>query len=132
MSTLNVSNITDGTDTVDTSYVLNGSAKAWILHNQSSTQFIRDSFNVSSISDTGTGRTEITFTSAMGNVNYSVSGSIENGAGFNDSRMINRENSQPRSATVFGMYTVNGGSSTVNPYADDVAHANVQIHGDLA
>ena len=29
MSTLNVSNISDGTDTVETGYVVNGSAKAW-------------------------------------------------------------------------------------------------------
>ena len=33
MSTLNVSNITDGTDTVGTSYVVNGSAKAWAAYN---------------------------------------------------------------------------------------------------
>ena len=30
MSTLSVSNITDGTDTVETGYVVNGSAKAWV------------------------------------------------------------------------------------------------------
>ena len=30
MSTIDVANITDGTDTVATSYVVNGSAKAWV------------------------------------------------------------------------------------------------------
>ena len=34
---------------VDTTYVVNGSAKAWLNFNQTSTQAIRDSFNVSSI-----------------------------------------------------------------------------------
>ena len=36
MSTLNVSNITDGTTTVGTSYVVNGSAKAWVSINHNS------------------------------------------------------------------------------------------------
>ena len=53
MSTLNVSNITDGTDTVGTGYVVNGSAKAWVAANGSAV--IRNSLNVSSGVDNGTG-----------------------------------------------------------------------------
>jgi hypothetical protein len=51
MSTLEVSNITDGTTTVGTSYVVNGSAKAWTNAQQSGTQSHRLSLNFSSITD---------------------------------------------------------------------------------
>ena len=70
MSTINVSNITDGTATVGTSYVVNGSAKAWANANGTGTIALRDSQNVSSITDEGTGDITHTFTSAMANTNY--------------------------------------------------------------
>jgi hypothetical protein len=87
MSTLNVSNITDGVDTVGTSYVLNGSAKAWVLG--SSTTTITDSLNVSSVTDTNTGRYSYSFTSSFSSGDYGVSGSVDvvgrifSGNGFN-------------------------------------------------
>ena len=65
MSTLNVSNITDGTTTVGTSYVVNGSAKAWVNFNQSSSVGINHSFNVSSWTDGSTGRATTNLTNAM-------------------------------------------------------------------
>ena len=66
MSTLNVSNITDGTDTVETGYVLNGSAKAWVQITKSS-DTINGSLNVSSLTDIAAGQTTVTFTNAMAN-----------------------------------------------------------------
>jgi len=71
MSTLNVSNISDGTTTVGTSYVVNGSAKAWVIHNSSTV--IKDSHNVSSITDTATGRTAVNFNSSFSTTTYAVS-----------------------------------------------------------
>lgn len=59
MSTLNVANITDGTTTVGTSYVVNGSAKAWIYWTTASPSTAYGSFNVASIVDNGTGDTSI-------------------------------------------------------------------------
>ena len=47
-----------------------GLAKAWLNINQTSTQAIRDSFNVSSISDSGTGRTLVTVSNAFSNNDY--------------------------------------------------------------
>ena len=55
MSTLNVTNISDGTNSTSTTNVVKGSAKAWINMNGTGTISIRDSFNVSSITDNGTG-----------------------------------------------------------------------------
>ena len=130
MSTLTVTNIQATGETA--SRAVSGVAAAWVCLNQQSTQSIRDSVNIASISDTGTGMTDISFTSSFSNADYCASGSAENGGGFNDARMTNRENTQTRSTSVFGMYTVNGGSSTVNPYADDANHVNFSFHGDLA
>jgi len=65
MSTLNVSNITDGTDTVGTSYVVNGSAKAWVNFNGQGTIATRDSLNVSSLTDNATGSYDINLNNAF-------------------------------------------------------------------
>jgi hypothetical protein len=70
MSTINAANITDGTDTVATGYVVNGSIKAWSNINQTNTQVIRDSLNTSSLTDDAVGNTRITYTSAFNNTNY--------------------------------------------------------------
>jgi len=55
MSTLEVSNLNDGTTTVATTYVTNGLAKNWCYWNGTGTLAITDSFNTSSVTDLGTG-----------------------------------------------------------------------------
>jgi hypothetical protein len=70
MSTLNVSNITDGTNTTSTTNVVKGSAKAWVNFNGTGTVAIRSNYNVSSITDLGTGYYTVNFTTAMSNANY--------------------------------------------------------------
>ena len=70
MSTLNVANITDGTDTVATGYVVNGSAKAWVRFNGAGTVAIVESFNISSLSDNGVGVYQVDFSSAMATSTY--------------------------------------------------------------
>lgn len=78
MSTLNVSNITDGTTTVGTSYVVNGSAKAWISY-KGTTNAIRSSFNTSSMTDNATGDFAQNFTSSFdGNDKGCATGSKSN------------------------------------------------------
>ena len=77
MSTLSVSNITDGVDTVETGYVVNGSAKAWVNFNGTGTAAIRDSFNVASLTDNGTGNYNVNFSNSMANTGYSVGSSVD-------------------------------------------------------
>lgn len=48
--------------------------RAWVNFNGTGTIAIRASFNVSSITDNGTGDYTVNFTNAMPNANYSVSG----------------------------------------------------------
>jgi hypothetical protein len=58
-------------------------AKAWVNFNGTGTVAIRDSYNVSSITDNGTGSYSINFTTSLSNANYSVSGMCEeSGTGY--------------------------------------------------
>jgi hypothetical protein len=51
---------------------MTGIAKAWVNFNGTGTPAINGSFNVSSITDNGTGDYTINFTTAMPNANYSA------------------------------------------------------------
>jgi len=73
MSTLEVSNLNDGTTTLATTYVTNGSAKVWVNYTGVTTTAVRDSFNVSSLTDNGTGGTTVNITSSLNNANYTGS-----------------------------------------------------------
>jgi hypothetical protein len=53
----------------------NTGAKAWVNFNGTGTVSIRDSFNVSSITDNATGDYTINFTNALPNNNYAMAGS---------------------------------------------------------
>jgi hypothetical protein len=57
------------------------SARAWVNFNGTGTVAIRDSGNVSSITDNGTGLYTVNFTTAMSDVNYSASYSVSNVSG---------------------------------------------------
>ena len=59
-----------GNNSVGMTYVSNGSQKMWSNLNGTGTIAARDSFNVASYTDNGTGDYTHTFTSAMGNANY--------------------------------------------------------------
>ena len=113
---------------VDTQYVVNGSAKAWIDHNQVTSHSIRDSLNISSITDAGTGQTyPISFSNNMSSSSYA--GSMYTGADANSTY----NQFQNDYAGGFGSKTTSSfghhsyGSGHVDSYKND----NI-IHGDLA
>jgi hypothetical protein len=88
MSTLNVSNITDGTTTVGTSYVVNGSAKGWVQFDTNDNPPVADgSFNVSSLTDDGA-EIEVNITNAMSNSLFSPVGSSANTAANPSNRLL--------------------------------------------
>lgn len=121
MSTLNVSNITDGVDTVGTSYVLNGSAKHYVHFNATGTQSIYSgSFNTSSISDTGTGNTTVTLTSAMSSADGNAVVASTDGNQIKVRTNIN-------TASTYGIGTQNSSGSS----EDRSDNSGVRI-GDLA
>ena len=64
---------------IDTSYIFNGVAKVWINFDGTGTPAARDSFNVASITDNGTGSYDIVFTNSMSSANYTSQCSLNNG-----------------------------------------------------
>jgi len=74
MSTIIATTLSNGSVSVPTATVVNGSAKVWVNFDGSS-MANRDSFNVASLTDNGTGDYTINYSTAMGNANYICLGS---------------------------------------------------------
>ena len=119
MSTIVTSNVSDGTLSIPTTYVTNGSAKAWANLNGTGTIALQDSFNVSGVTDNGTGLYTFTFSSAMDNANYVLSGAADTGSAF-----ANVVVARTRLAGSQQIVTTNGTAADLSP--------TIGIHGDLA
>lgn len=74
MSTLRTNTLSNaaGSKSVPVDTVVDGSAKAWVNFNGTGTVAIRAGFNVSSITDNGTGDYTVNFTTAMPNADYAA------------------------------------------------------------
>ena len=117
---------------LDTSYVVNGSAKAWVNINQTGTQAVRDSLNVSSISDTGTGRTQVTVSNAFANNTYLATLALRMQSTVSNSGssggVDTSDGSTSITTTQYQLSYINTGTTgdTDTPYGGNA------IHGDLA
>jgi hypothetical protein len=69
---LTVDTLNSSTGVLATQNGMNGVAKAWVNFNGTGTVAIRSSFNVSSITDNGTGDYTINFTTAMPDTNFAT------------------------------------------------------------
>ena len=107
-----------------TTNLQSGLTKMHCVVDQTSTQAITDSVNLSSISDGGTGKTTLTMTNAMSNTTYTISGSCEVTSSGHGA--IHNEDVGGRTTTVFGVYILSNDGS-----ARDTVVMTV-IHGDLA
>ena len=124
MSTLTVSNVSDGSLSIPTTYVTNGSAKAWVNFNGTGTIAERNSFNVSSLTDDGTGEYDVNLTTALTDVNGSaVSGVSEGSRGFN-------RGANPEIATTSSLEITTFSTSTNAKV--DMAFVMASVFGDLA
>lgn len=132
MSTLVTTNISNGTETLGTTYLVNGSSKAWIVINGTGTVAVRDSFNVSSTTDNAVGKYQSTLTNNMNNASYLSSGVACYGtidANQYDLYISPRysggstDNARTTSVCRYGAYDT--------AYLD-VLHVGVVIYGDLA
>ena len=99
-------------------------AKAWVNLNGTGTIVARDSFNLSSLTDNGTGDISVNFSSNMSNDDYSQSGSSSSGAASGTDTWINAY------AWATGYVSVGTNNSSQNLI--DRAYVNVNVHGDLA
>jgi len=71
VTTLTSTTISDGTNSTSSTNCIQGSAKAWVQFN-GSTGTINASYNISSVTRTGTGLYTIAFTTAFTDANYVV------------------------------------------------------------
>jgi len=112
---------------VTTDYVVNGSAKAWSNYNGTGTVALRDSLNISTLTDNGTGDYQLSFTSSMGNSNYNVT---SNGTHDDGSYVVWPALDHDGGARTTSAYFQNYlNSSTV---LTDTEHGAETLHGDLA
>jgi hypothetical protein len=84
-------NILTSNGTAWTSGVSTGIAKAWVNFNGTGTVAIRASYNVSSITDNGTGQYTVNFTNAFADVNYSAVASAKRPAGSTEAPIMYTE-----------------------------------------
>jgi len=125
-SILRVNTITDASsnNSVATSVLFNGSSKAWINLNGTGTIATRDTFNIASTVDNGTGNYDAVFTSNMSNANYSVTGTCAHDAPIS----ANRDSIFQGVAESASQINLNAFSSS----QQDRAHFYGQVFGDLA
>ena len=118
MSTLRLTTISNqsGSSSVPSDTVINGSAKAWVNFNGTGTVAIRASFNVSSITDNGTGDYTVNLTNAMLDTNgVAVGASVEGVGAFTGGQRVVMPSFASTSTVRVGVTFQNGGVSD-NPY----------------
>ena len=125
MSTLKVNNIqtASGGSNSTPEQIEQGRAKAWVNFNGDGTVAIRDSFNVSSITDNGTGDYNVNFTNNMSDANYSV----VTGGNFRDTDSAGRVFTPVRSqsASTFNLEVFGDGGGF-----HDCQRTHAQVMGD--
>ena len=108
--TLTISILSDGTNSTSSTNCSQGSAKAWVNFNGSSGA-IRTSYNVSSVTRTGTGDYTVNFTSAFADANYSILAVGSMGAGYSEPRIMGNTTTSPTTTSCRLLaYNLTGGS----------------------
>ena len=125
-SILRVNTLTDASSNNSTpmATVNQGTAKFWVKWNGTGTAAVSDSFNSSTLTDNGTGLTTFTFSTNMGNVNYSL-------ATTNSSVEANNSQTNFNTATT-STIKMETRSGTANDLLTDTSQNFGQINGDSA
>ena len=98
-------------------------AKAWVSFNGTGTVAIRDSFNVSSITDNGTGDYRVNFTNAMSNANYSAVASVNSLGSINGSNNC---------AMIFARSGATNNTPSTGSFACCAYHSNNNVNQDVS
>tara|TARA_R100000734_G_scaffold680_7_gene860 strand:+ start:317 stop:715 length:399 start_codon:yes stop_codon:yes gene_type:complete len=132
MSTLKVNNIqnTSGGSSSTPEQIEQGRAKAWLNFNGTGTAAINDDFNISSITDNGTGDFTINFSNALSNANYAVvacNGRKIHGSSTNAFIIIVAEENTAKTTGLFRIISLG-----TNQYLNvvDPNSANIAVFGD--
>lgn len=115
----------NGTDPV--TLTKQSAAKAWVNMNGQGTIAIRDSMNVASLTDVGTGQQRSNYTSAMSSADYSVSLAATNNIGVNFEMHITLADGVINASYVQWFTSTGSGTSLY-----DNSHVFSQSFGDLA
>ena len=108
-----------------------GLSKWWCAVIQA-TNTVKDSFNVSGTTDTGTGRTQYGYTNNMANDGYSVVGTSRDGGGYNDIANCNSCTDSTYSSSQMELFCTHGASSGAGTPNDTNGPLWAAAHGDLA
>jgi len=119
MDAKNSITIVAGAGNITTTSVQEGIAKAWVNITGTSTTVAKDSFNVSGLTDTATGRTQVAINNNMNNDDFAV------GASSRSDGTV--DNSDQKTTGNFELMSINNGGS-----AEDSATKSGIVHGDLA
>ena len=107
-----------------TQNTVQGVLKAW--SNVASHSSLNDSFNVTSVTDQGTGQSEDNFTNVFANTDYCITYGSRDGGGTNDNRVVVSGSSERYTTEKYGIYVL--ATSTLN----DAEFTFLQYAGDLA
>lgn len=122
MSTLVVSNISDGSNSTSSTNAIRGSAKAWINFNGTGTVATRASHNVSSLVDVGVGTYTINFTTPLTDANYVLAG-FANFFNASPAGLLTSGSGYAPTANNVGVIIANSTAGT----AVDVSYVNVMV-----
>lgn len=126
---IDVDSVTDGTTSVPTGYVVNGSAKAWVNFNGGGTVAIRDSLNVASLTDNGVGDYTVNFSNSLGAGYYPTLSATVYNVAFPRSTGITGSSDALGSSIRF----INGYSNPIGTAVpEDPDFVGMSAHGDLA
>ena len=104
-------------------------AAAWVNFNGTGTVAIRDSFNVTSITDNATGDYTVNLTAAMDNANYAVVCTGHQTSTDASYRNAQPSETNPPTTTAIRIYTIYVSASS-NRTKSDIAYINVSVFGD--
>jgi hypothetical protein len=134
--------VNTGTEkSIDTSYLLNGSAKHWTFYNQIS-ETVFDSFNQSSVTDNTGGDYATNFTNSFSNVFYGSTGAgqRQHSSGRGNNALMIDSNFDSSDALTYGVALATGSRAYLTGYGSTAAAnggqqdqvSSVASHGDLA
>jgi hypothetical protein len=132
-SILRVNTLTDASsnNSIATSTIFNGSAKAWASYGGTS-QATKDSYNVASITDESTdGVISYSLTNAFSNKNYAIAFSSGYGDHFEARNTSGQSSNDDFGGRTTSSFTYSGAMDTSGNRQETHDHS-LSIHGDLA
>ena len=124
MSDIRANTISDAAGTGPIDLYKQSAAKTWVNMQGSGTIAVRDSLNIASVTDIGSGNYRYYYTSSFAAPNYSVVGG--GNANNNQSVAMPQEGQAVLVGSVSVVFLINNGNS------GDAPTACAQMHGDLA